>query len=66
MSIDVPSASVTSDEATVDDATISYVIHRAPGIWQLDVPYSAICYYTLHRTVSGWRVTDGGCTDSGG
>jgi hypothetical protein len=65
-SIDVPSASVNGDEATVEKATISYVIHRVPGIWQLDVPYSMMCYYTLHRTPDGWRVTDASCTDSGG
>jgi hypothetical protein len=67
MSIDVPSASVNGDEATVDDATISYVMHYAPGAWaQLDVPYSMMCYYTLHRTPDGWRVTDAACSDSGG
>lgn len=67
MSIDVPSASVNGDEATVERATISYVIHYAPGPWtQLDVPYSMMCYYTLHRTPDGWRVTDASCTDSGG
>lgn len=65
-SIDVPSASVNGDEATVEMATISYVIHRVPGIWQLDVPYSMMCYDTLHRTPDGWRVTDASCTDSGG
>lgn len=66
MSIDVPSALVNGDEATVERATISYVIHNAPGIYQLDVPYSAECYYTLHRTPDGWRVTQASCSDSGG
>ena len=67
MSIDVPSAIVSGDDAKVDDATISYVKHYAPGSWdQPDVPYSAMCYYTLHRTADGWRVTDASCTDSGG
>jgi hypothetical protein len=65
--IDVPPTSVNGDEATVDDARISYVIHYAPGTWtQLDVPYAMMCYYTLHRTPDGWRVTDASCTDSGG
>jgi hypothetical protein len=67
MSIGVPTASVHGDEATVEQATISYVIHRAPGPWtQPDVPYSAMCYDTLHRTPAGWRVTDASCTYSGG
>ena len=67
MSIRVPTASVHGDEATVEQATISYVIHRAPGPWtQPDVPYSAMCYDTLHRTPAGWRVTDASCTYSGG
>jgi hypothetical protein len=66
-SIDVPSASVNGDEATVEKATISYVIHYAPGAGaQLGVPYSMMCYYTLHLRPYGWRVTDGSCTDSGG
>jgi len=78
-SIDVPSASVNGDEATVEKATISYVIHYAPGAGavagagaapgagaQLGVPYSMMCFYTLHLRPYGWRVTDGSCTDSGG
>ena len=66
MSIDVPSALVNGDEATVERATISYVIHNAPGIYQLDVPYSAMCVDTLRLTPDGWRVTQASCSDSGG
>lgn len=66
-SIDVPSASVNGDEATFEDATIEYVTHYASGTWtQLDVPGVTMCIYTLHRTESGWRVTDGSCNVSGG
>jgi hypothetical protein len=42
-------------------------MHYASGAWaQLDVPYSMMCNYTLHRTPDGWRVTDAACSDSGG
>jgi hypothetical protein len=66
VSIDVPAATVTGDEATVDRTTISYVRRQAPRIWPVDEPYSAMCYDTLHRTAGGWRVTDEACSDSGG
>ena len=65
--IDVPSASVNGDEATVENATMSYIVHYAPGTWtDLEVPHSMECWYTLHRTADGWRVTDGPCNVSGG
>ena len=65
--ISVPSASVNGDEATVENATMSYIVHYVPGTWNdSDVPHSMMCTYALHRTSDGWRVTDGYCNVSGG
>jgi hypothetical protein len=65
--IDVPSASVSGDEASVEYATIRYVTHYAPGTWtQEAVSGVTMCNFTLHRASSGWRVVDESCNVSGG
>jgi hypothetical protein len=64
--VDVPSATVDGDEATVDYATMSAVKHFAPEAGaDADVVYGAMLSCKLHLTENGWRVTDASWTDSG-
>jgi hypothetical protein len=65
--VEFGTTSVDSDHARVDQGTITYVTHYAPGTWDpVDVPGVSMCQLELSRANGEWRVDEMACNVSGG
>lgn len=55
------------DTGRVDEATIWYRTHYAPGTWNIpDIEGVTMCHFELRRVDGAWRVETQGCNVSGG
>jgi hypothetical protein len=58
---------VSGDTAHVQQASIWYVTHYAPGTWsEADVSGVTMCEYDLRQTAGAWRIETEACNVSGG